>query len=199
MPRTRRSPLSLAEWLVLCLVDQEPAHGFAIATLLAEHGELGRIWHVPKAVVYRAAQRLEQLGLITAADKEPSSLGPARAQLQATPQGSQAAREWLRQPAAHPRDIRAELLVKLALHDRAGADPRDLLRAQRDQLTPIAHALDGQLLTATGLEHTLTRWRHESITASLRFLDALLQSPDRHDTAQGGTPVNGKSTQVKPH
>jgi PadR family transcriptional regulator AphA len=46
-----------------------------------------------------------------------STLGPARAQLQATPQGREAAERWLRQPAAHARDIRSELLVKVALLD----------------------------------------------------------------------------------
>lgn len=189
MPRTRRSPLSLAEWTVLCLVDQEPTHCFAIVNLLAERGSIGQIWHVPKAVIYRAARRLEHLGLITAADKEPSNLGPARAQLQVTPEGSQAAREWLRRPAAHARDIRTELLIKLALHDRAGADPGGLLRAQRDELTPIARALDRQLLITTGLEHAVAQWRHESVLASLRFLDTLLTTePARHPRVppQGG-------------
>jgi predicted transcriptional regulator len=38
---------------------------------------------VQKAVVYRAVQRLEQLGLITASGKQPSAVGPARALLQA--------------------------------------------------------------------------------------------------------------------
>jgi hypothetical protein len=49
-------------------------------------------------------------------------------------------RPQCRQPAGHPRDIRSELLVKLALLDRAGADLRDLLWAQRGQLTPFADA-----------------------------------------------------------
>jgi hypothetical protein len=59
MPQQREPELSLAEWLVLCLVGERPTHGFAIAGLLAEDGSLGRIWHVRKAVVYRAVQRLE--------------------------------------------------------------------------------------------------------------------------------------------
>ena len=85
MPQQRDPGLSLAEWLVLCLVSEGPTHCFAIAGLLAEDGSLGRVWHVRKAVVYRAAQRLEQLGLIMASEKQPSSQGPARALLQATP------------------------------------------------------------------------------------------------------------------
>jgi hypothetical protein len=35
MPRRQGPGLSLAEWLVLCLVAEEPAHCFALVALLA--------------------------------------------------------------------------------------------------------------------------------------------------------------------
>jgi DNA-binding PadR family transcriptional regulator len=185
MPRRRGPGLSLAEWLVLCLVSEEPVHGFALAARLAPDGDVGMIWHVQKAVVYRAAQRLERLGLITAEDRQYSRLGPPRSRLSATPEGERAAQDWLRQPAAHPRDVRSELLLKLALLSRAGADPGDLLRAQRRQLIPVAEGLAVQLRTATGFDQALTRWRHESASATLRFLDTLLATtpPPRAETA----------------
>lgn len=74
------SRLSLAEWVVLCLVSEKPTHSFAIASLLAKDGSLGQVWHVQKAVTYRATARLVQLGLITAAEKSsPAPWGrPAR-------------------------------------------------------------------------------------------------------------------------
>src|SRR5216684_1007478 len=103
MPPRPRSELTLAEWLVLCLVSEQPRHSFAVAGLLAQDGSQGQVWYVPKAVVYRAAQRLEQLGLITSGERQPSALGPARSELQATSQGQQAARDWLRQPITHAR------------------------------------------------------------------------------------------------
>ena len=168
------SRLSLAEWVVLCLVSEKPTHSFAIAGLLAKDGALGQVWHVPKAVAYRSAARLVQLGLITAAEKQPSNLGPARSRLEATSQGEQAARDWLCQPVTHPRDIRSELLVKLALLDRVNSDPDDLLRKQRTQLVPIADALAAEVYGATGFDRTLALWRHESVSATLRFLDGLL-------------------------
>ena len=101
MPQQRGPGLSLAEWLVLCLASERPVHGFAIAGLLAEGGSLGRIWHVRKAVVYRAAQR-------------------------------------------------------------------------RSQLAPIADALAGQTPATTGFDQVLLQWRYESVSATLRFLDARL-------------------------
>ena len=111
MPRRRGTGLSLAEWLVLCLVSQEPSHGFALAAVLAPDGEVGMVWHVRKAVIYRAAQRLERLGLITAEDRQNSRLGPPRDPLSATAEGHEAAQGWLSQSAAHPRDVRCELLL----------------------------------------------------------------------------------------
>lgn len=170
----RWSKLSLAESVVLCLVSEEPTHSFAIASLLAKDGTLGQVWHVPKAVAYRSAARLVQLGLITAAEKQPSNLGPARSQLEVTSKGEQVARDWLRQPVTHPRDIRSELLVKLALLGRVNSDPGDLLQKQRAQLVPIADALAAEAYAATGFDHALALWRHESVSATLRFVDDLL-------------------------
>jgi hypothetical protein len=46
--------------------------------------------------------------------------------------------DWLTRPVEHTRDVRSELLVKLALLDRAGKDPQPLLAAQREQLVPVA-------------------------------------------------------------
>ena len=149
MPQQRGPGLSLAEWLVLCLASEGTVHCFAIAGLLAEDGSLGRVWHVRKAVVYRAAQRLEQLGLIRWHPiSSPPGLGPAGCRLGHArgPPG----RRRLAAPACHARDVRSELLMKMALLDRAGADPRALLRAQRSQLAPIADALVGQIPATTG-------------------------------------------------
>src|SRR5581483_1435592 len=92
----------------------------------------------------------------------------------ATPEGRRAARAWLGQPVSHNRDVRSELLVKLALRSRAGMGSRDLLQAQRRQLAPVAERFARQLRTATGFDRALALWRHESACATLRFLDTLL-------------------------
>ena len=165
--------LSLSEWLVLCLVCEKPTHGQAMVSLLSQGGALGRVWRVHKAGVYRAVERLELLGLIRTVGQEPSHQGPIRSLLKATAAGRATARAWLSRPAAHVRDIRSELLVKLALLDRAGDDPQELLAAQHAQLTPVAAAFDGHLRSATGFDRTLILWRYETISAAIRFLEAL--------------------------
>ena len=164
---------SLAEWLVLCLVREEPTYGLVLVGLLARDGSLGRVWSVPKAVVYRALQRLEVLGLIRTVGEQRTSQGPVRSLYQATPAGESAAAVWLGTPVQHPRDVRSEHMVKLALLDRSGTDSRDLLQAQLAGLLPVAAALDDRLRATTGFEHTLVLWRHEAMTATLRFLQTL--------------------------
>jgi DNA-binding PadR family transcriptional regulator len=164
--------LSLTEWLVLCLVGEGLTHGFAIARLLEHQGSLGRVWRVPKPVIYRALSRLEQLGLVRAVGEQPTSVGPVRTVVEATSAGQQASSAWLTRPVRHIRDVRSELMVKLALLDRAGADPRPLLAAQHEQLAPIAAALGDRLAGSAGFERTLLLWRYETVSAALRFLAA---------------------------
>jgi len=173
MSAANEHDLSLAEWVVLSLVGEEQAHGFALARMLSADGEIGRIWRVPKPVVYRALQRLEELGLVKSAGQEPSAQGPARTPVAITRPGRKLAGAWLTRPAAHNRDIRSELLIKLALLDRARADPAPLLQAQRDILIPMARALHDRLDTAAGFDRTLILWRSETVSATLRFLEAL--------------------------
>ncbi len=165
--------LSLAEWLVLCLVREQPTYGLVLVGLLARDGSLGQVWSVPKAVVYRALQRLEALGLITTVGEQRTSQGPVRSLHAVTPAGHAAACAWLGTPVEHARDVRSELLVKLALLDRSGIDSRDLLQAQLARLLPVAAALDDRLRATTGFEHTLVLWRHEAMAATMRFLETL--------------------------
>ena len=63
--------------------------------------------------------------------------------------------------------------MKLALLDRAGADPQPLLEAQRELLLPVADALRGRLGGAHGFDRALLLWRYETVSATVRFLDAL--------------------------
>lgn len=173
MSTAEESSLSLAEWVVLCLVCEQPRHGFALARLLDHDGEVGRVWRIPKPVVYRALQRLELLGLVNTAEQQPSSQGPVRSLIDVTSEGRHAAADWLKRPACHNRDVRSELLVKLALLDRAGRDPLPLLRAQRERLGPVVDGLHDRLGVSGGFDRTLALWRYETVSATVRFLDAL--------------------------
>ena len=179
MPGPSQPRLSLAEWLVLCLISEAPSHGFALARTLSEDGALGQIWRVPKPVIYRALQRLETAGLVVTVELQPSSAGPVRSLVDVTDAGRDAAAAWLAKPVIHNRDIRSELLMKLALLDRAGADPVPLLAAQRAQLEPVAEAMHGKLARTTGFDRMIILWRRETVEATLRFLDDALRQATR--------------------
>jgi DNA-binding PadR family transcriptional regulator len=169
--------LSRSEWIVLSLVCEGPTHGSAVTRLLGPDGDLGRIWRVPKGVVYRGLDRLSELGLIRSAGEEPSHQGPVRLLVEATEAGRAAAVAWQHRPVRHTRDIRSELLVKLALLHRSGADPHNLLIAQHGLLVPIVSALQDRIATATGFDRTLLLWRYETASATVRFLDDLVLTP----------------------
>jgi DNA-binding PadR family transcriptional regulator len=128
--------LSLTEWLVLCVSAEKPTHGFAIAAQLGRGSALGAVWYVARPQVYRCLERLAGLGLIRELGQERSSAGPVRQLCEVTPAGRELAEAWLVRPARHGRDVLSELLVKLALLDRAGADAGGLIRAQRTSSRP---------------------------------------------------------------
>ena len=164
--------MPLPERLVLAILSQQQAHGFAVAQLTGANGDLGRIWQVSKAVVYRAIGRLIDAGLITPEGTEPG-LGPQRTVYTATDAGRATAADWLRTPVEHVRHIRSELLLKLALLDRAGEDPTPLLRAQRAALEPIVAAIEARRAASAGFDATLLAWRRANAVAALDFLDAV--------------------------
>ena len=164
--------MSLPEWLVLAILRQQPAHGFAVAQLTAPDGELGRVWQIPKAVVYRAIGRLADADLIAPEGTERGP-GPQRTVYTATAAGRAAAARWLQTPVEHVRDISSHLLLKLALLDRAGDDPGGLLDAQRAVLVPIAAAIEARHAASAGFDATLLAWRQATAVAALDFIDRI--------------------------
>jgi PadR family transcriptional regulator AphA len=168
--------LSLAEWMVLALIAEEPRHGFAVAALAAPDGPVGQAWHIPRPIVYRAIATLTELGLTSAAGTEQGSRGPQRTVVAATAEGTAAVRRWLRRPVEHLRDTRSELLVKFALLERRGWSPGPLVTAQRTVFTRREAELRAQVRDTDGFERLVLTWRLESARAALRFLDQVRPS-----------------------
>lgn len=168
-----RRELSLGEYLILGLIAEQPTHGFALARLVASDGPVGRVYQIPRPVVYRCIGRLVEAGLVEPVGVEQGAGGPQRTVMRATTQGRRVLRSWLRRPVRHVRDLRTTLLSKLVLLDRTGADRRPLLGAQRKVLVPIVDALASQYAQAEDFDQTLVAWRYHGAEAALRFLDDL--------------------------
>lgn len=156
---------TLTEWVVLGLLVEGPAHGFAVARLLERGGDVGRVWSATRPLTYRAIEQLTQDGWVEPARTEPGA-GPRRVVLRATPAGRHNLRRWLDTPVERFRDVRAELLVKLVLLERAGRPPDELLARQRATFAPLL----AEVRAAHGTG-AVTRWRAAQAEAIASFLD----------------------------
>lgn len=162
--------LSPGEWAVLGAVAEGPTHGFAVAQLLALDGELGRVWTLPRPVVYQVIQKLLQLGLVKPRGTETSRRGPVRTVIGVTPAGRAAVRRWLAEPVDHVRDVRSLLLLKLALIDRRGGDPAALIEAQRNRVRTQLDSLTKGRKSVAGFDRVILEWRIAGSRATLDFL-----------------------------
>jgi DNA-binding PadR family transcriptional regulator len=168
-PRVQPS-LTPGEWAVLGVVAEGPTHGFAVARLFAEGGELGQIWTLPRPVVYQALRKLADLRFVEERSTERTRQGPRRTIVGVTPEGRRAVGRWLDEPVEHVRHLRSLLLLKLALHDRSGLDPSRLLKAQKACIEARLPSLARQQREAVGFARTLATWRLEASRSAVRFL-----------------------------
>ncbi|MDO8186078.1 helix-turn-helix transcriptional regulator [Conexibacter sp. JD483] len=171
--RTKRE-LSSGEWAVLALLCERPAHGYAIAAAMGPEGEIGQIWALGQPLTYRALQVLQRLELVVVAGEKAGVGAPRRTELKATGKARRAVAAWLVEPVQRPRDLRSQLLLKLAFLRRLGSSPAPLLRAQREVLERrLAELVEEQERASETLADVL-RWRAISAEAGLRFVDELL-------------------------
>ena len=157
---------TLTEWVVLGLLAEAPAHGFAVARLLDRGGEVGRVWVATRPLTYRAIDQLEGDGLAMAVRTEAGA-GPRRTVHRATPAGRRALTRWLAAPVPRFRDVRAELLVKLLLLERSGKATAPLLAAQQEAFAPLLAEV-----RATKATDSVSRWRRAQAEAVAAFLAA---------------------------
>ena len=70
---------------MLAVLGRQPSHGLVVAHLMARDGQLGRVWHIPKAIIYRSIGRLLDAGLIELVATEQGFSSPllARSRRQA--------------------------------------------------------------------------------------------------------------------
>lgn len=166
---TRNDPV-LAENVCLALVAEGPTHGWAVATVLAPDGDIGRIWSLSRPLTYRALDQLVADGAIEKAGTAPGG-GRSRTLLRVTDQGRTRNNDWLNQPVALPKDVRTELLVKFVLRDRTGRSLESLAADQRALFAPLLNAMD-----PSETSDFVASWRREHLEAIDRFLTSLAES-----------------------
>ena len=165
----RRPTLSLNEWAVLGLLAERPRHGYDIAADLQPQSDVGQVWRVSRQLVYRALDRLADLGLAEPRHDEPGASGPRRTVYAASRRGHAALRRWLTQPVDHLREVRGGLLLKLVLARRLGVDTAGLVNAQRSQFADQLAAL----ALRPPADDPVALWRHHSAAAVASLLEGL--------------------------
>jgi DNA-binding PadR family transcriptional regulator len=176
MPRSQ-DELGAGDWAVLALLAEQPTHGFAVGRALAPDGEIGVVWSVRRPLVYRAIENLSQSGFARPTATVPSPSGPRRTVVEATETGRRALTAWLLEPVERVREARSLLMLKLLFLSRRNDDPAPLLRAQRESFAALADRLSAAAEAAEGFDEVLIRWRLESTTAAVRFIESLLERP----------------------
>jgi DNA-binding PadR family transcriptional regulator len=159
--------LSLPEWLVLCLVCEGLEYGWPIVRELSAEGDLGQVWTVTRAKVYRAIDLVTEKGYLEVAGHEAGG-GPERVLLAPTKATRRVVDRWLAEPVAHIRDLRSELLLKLLLRERRGLDVQELAVVQRAAINPQL-----ERWAKTRPTSVVEAWRKESAASARRFLDGL--------------------------
>lgn len=161
--------LSVTEYAVLGVLAEEQSHGFAIARELDTTGEVGRVFTVRRPLVYRALDRMVEIGYAEPVSTEKGE-GPRRVIHRITTTGRRRLRRWLAEPVDHVRELRIEFLLKLALLRRAGDPSLDLIRAQRQALAPTLRALEG---TGIDPDDHVELWRRHNAEAADAYLEDL--------------------------
>jgi molybdopterin-binding protein len=171
-PDLRPEP-SLAEYVCLALITQGTSHGWGLGTMLGPDGEIGRIWTLTRPLTYRAIDGLVDKGLVIRRGHVTGS-GRDRVMLAPTPAGRRLTTRWLETPVQHLRDVRTELLIKLALRHRARLGNETLITAQQEVFAPTIDVLT----SSQGDDDLVDLWRRESSRAVRRFLDQALHPVD---------------------
>jgi molybdopterin-binding protein len=169
-PAASSPELSLAESVCLTLITQDVSHGWALGTMLAADGDLGRIWTLSRPLTYRAIDGLVDKGLVVRRGQRAGH-GRDRMILAATAAGRRAAAHWLDAPVQHLRDVRTELLVKLRLRERAALDNEPLLLQQQRVFEPTI----ATLTSSDPDDDLVDLWRREGARAVRRFLEEALR------------------------
>src|ERR1700733_4700770 len=93
--------IPLGGWAVLGLLREQDAHGWALVRALAADGEIGAVWTIRRALVYRTVEQLIASSLIEPIGTEPGNRGTPRTLLRITETGRHRFDEWLDQPVPH--------------------------------------------------------------------------------------------------
>jgi len=170
----KKSSAHTFEYILLGLIREEPAHGYALFEKLNNTPELSLIWQVKRSKLYYLLDKLETEGYLSSFLSKEGPY-PERNVYQITPSGSGVLEVWLNSPVLSSRYVRLAFLSKLYF----------VIREDRDQAVRLIFAqieiCRGWLLNLESQYQTLDkgdfintqvyRFRMGQISAMIKWLE----------------------------
>ncbi len=108
----KKSSAHTLEYILLGLIREEPAHGYALYEKLRSTSELSLIWQVKRSKLYYLLDKLETDDLLVSSITS-QSLYPDRKVYQITNRGIEILEKWMYSPVLSSRYVRLAFLSKL--------------------------------------------------------------------------------------
>lgn len=108
----KKSSAHTLEYILLGLIREQPAHGYALYERLRNTPELSLIWQVKRSKLYYLLDKLESDEYLTSSVSSQDSY-PDRNVYQITPGGVEVLENWMHTPVLSSRYIRLAFLSKL--------------------------------------------------------------------------------------
>ena len=108
----KKSSAHTLEYILLGLIREEPAHGYALYEKLRSNAELSLIWQVKRSKLYYLLDKLETDELLVSSITSQSPY-PDRKVYQITNQGIEILEKWMYSPVLSSRYVRLAFLSKL--------------------------------------------------------------------------------------
>ena len=108
----KKSSAHTLEYILLGLIREEPAHGYALYEKLRSTAELSLIWQVKRSKLYYLLDKLETDELLVSSITSQSPY-PDRKVYQITDQGIEILEQWMYSPVLSSRYVRLAFLSKL--------------------------------------------------------------------------------------
>lgn len=127
-PAVTLTALSPAQYAVLGLLHEAPAHGYQLQRRFTGDGDLATVLPLEQASLYGTLKELAAHGLIRGVEVREGAR-PPKTVYEVTPDGARALDRWLKLPVERLRRIRLDFLLKVYFTRRRG---RRALRALVD-------------------------------------------------------------------
>jgi DNA-binding PadR family transcriptional regulator len=128
----KKSSAHTLEYILLGLIREEPAHGYALYEKLRSTSELSLIWQVKRSKLYYLLDKLETDELLVSSITSQSPY-PDRKVYQITNRGNEILDKWMYSPVLSSRYVRLAFLSKLYFVLRQNRDlAADLITKQVD-------------------------------------------------------------------